>query len=169
MKISQMLPFIWYIVFTGIIGQYRVLFPFFDVVTEELVIPVPIETLKTSVDSIMINLDKKINEDSVYFHLNLFNHDEMEVLDILMLNSKIWIDDYSYSKCKKIEDIKGYNQLRDWYNTNKDCINWFYYAELAMEDMGYHLKRDSTGVYVERDTTLSPLKISTDRNEERQQ
>ncbi|MDE6693446.1 MAG: hypothetical protein K2K05_08690, partial [Muribaculaceae bacterium] len=65
MKISQLLPFIWCIIFTGIIGQSRFLFPFFDVVTEELVIPVPIETLKKSVDSIIIDLDKKINKDSV--------------------------------------------------------------------------------------------------------
>ena len=163
MKISQLLPFIWCIIFTGIIGQSRFLFPFFDVVTEELVIPVPIETLKNSVDSIIIDLDRKINKDSVYFHLNLFNNDEMEVLDILMLNSNIWIDNYSHSKFTKIEDINGYNQLRDWYYTNKDSINWFYYAELGMEVMGYNLKRDSTGVYAERDTILSPLIIDINK------
>ena len=154
----------------------RMSFPYFDFRTKELCTPTPIGALEVTVDSIMEELDKKIKADNGYFYSNRFNDDEERVLAMLQLSSDLWIEGWGDGRFlhyrprrERLEKISDYNNLRDWYLANKDSMNWYFYAESGMEGSGYHLKRDSTGVYAERDTTWSSLKIFTDRNEERQQ
>lgn len=137
----------------------RVYFPFFNVITEELCVPASIDTLEMTVDSIMGEFEKKNLEDKDYFYNNHFNGDEDNVLSHLQSVSHIWIEGWADGRFfytprrKRLENIADYCNLRDWYHANKDSINWFFDAELAMVDMGFHLKRDSTGVYAERDST----------------
>ncbi len=146
-------------------------FPYFDYSTHELFIPTPVDVLGKTVDSIMQGLENKIMTDSGYFYFNRFNDDEETVLAMLQYSGDIWIEGWGDGRFfyrplrERLENISDYYGLRDWYNVNKDSINWFIYAEQAMEDMGYHLKRDSTGVvYAEPDSTAmhSPLSKTSD-------
>lgn len=144
----------------------RVSFPFFDFRTNELCIPTPIDVLEVTVDSIIGEFDKKIKADSMYFYSNRFNSEEDHILCYLQYTSDIWIDGWADGRLfytrprERLEKISDYNNLRDWYLANKDSIDWYFYAEGAMDDFGYHLKRDSTGVYVERDSTILPPSVS---------
>ena len=113
-------------------------YPDYDFFSDEILIPIPIDSLKIAVDSVMHELDKKITTDSYYYYLKLFNDDEYTALEIIQENRGICIENFFgyniYNRRRRmLNDLSDYYKLRDWYYENKENIDWLKVVEKLKE------------------------------------